>query len=49
MDRGQQTVGRCLDFRYLDGLDEAAPAAEVYRVLARPPGGEGGNDERAHR
>src|SRR3989442_15648275 len=37
MDGGQQAVRRFLDFGYLDGLDEAAPVAEVYRVLARPP------------
>src|SRR2546422_11535372 len=43
MDGGQDAVRRFLDFGYLNGLDEGAPAAEVYRVLARPPGGEGGN------
>src|SRR2546425_8486318 len=41
--RSQQAVRRFLDFGYLDGLDEAAPVAEVYRVLARPPGGERGD------
>src|SRR5207247_4610565 len=46
VDGGQDAARRFLDCGHLDGLDEAAPVAEVYRVLARPPCGEGGNRPR---